>query len=124
MPYITETLYQELYKERVHCSSVHQTQFSAVQKSFIFDESAQIMSNIIELIAQVRRLKTERQLSLKVPLSHLAIHASPELLKALAFHEQLIKGITHAVEIEYKNEPLKASSLQEKEGVWQGIVKI
>ncbi len=60
--------------------SLHQTRYKDIQQGYIFEESAKIMEVIIELITQVRKLKTEKQLSLKVPLTALTITATDEHL--------------------------------------------
>ena len=57
------------------------------------------MELVLEIVAAVRRLKTEKQLSLKTPLASLII-ASPESIDLQA-QEQLIKGVTQAAAISH-----------------------
>lgn len=124
LPYITESLYQELYKEKIKYPSLHITEFEFNKYSFSFEKSNTTLLAIIDLISQVRKLKTERQLSLKTPLSLLAINGLPELISALEIHEQLIKGITHAVVIEYGKNKSQETALQEVDGTWHMVVKL
>lgn len=102
LPFITEKLYDTLYQKPLGIPSIHQTKFKNVQIGFEFQESQATMNAIIELIALVRRLKTEKQLSLKVPLASLTISMKDEHnLHKIEAHTQLIKGITHAQEIHF-----------------------
>jgi valyl-tRNA synthetase len=100
LPYITETLYQEVYKESVGITSIHQTRFADHQKLYNFEQSKTIATSIMTLVGQVRKLKTERQLSLKTTLTTLTICApTKELLNKLQPYERIIKGVTQALEI-------------------------
>jgi valyl-tRNA synthetase len=103
LPYITETLYQQVYKESVGAISIHQTRFAGYQKSFSFEQSKTIATSIMTLVSQVRKLKTERQLSLKTTLATLTICIpTHELANKLQPYEKIIKGVTQAVEIKYE----------------------
>jgi valyl-tRNA synthetase len=103
LPHITETLYQEIYQARVGTASIHQTQLKDHQHRFIYHLSVEIMYTVIDAISQVRKLKTEKQLSLKAEVHHLAFYSKhPSLLAFVKKEEQLIKGIAHAHTIMYK----------------------
>jgi len=124
LPHITENLYGIIYQKQIKTLSIHQTRYAQIQQNYIFKESAALMAAIIELITQVRRLKTEKQLSLKVPLALLTITAADEhLLHKIQEHETLIRGITHAQEI--KCTPQKApTALHQVDETWQANVNI
>src|SRR5262249_49636553 len=100
--------------------------FATVQQGYIFEESAVVMTHIIELISQVRKLKTEKQLSLKVPLASLTICATDEhLLHKIEAHTQLIRGITHAQEIHFKPvQKTQPNQLQQVDSTWQATVSL
>jgi len=124
LPHITENLYGIIYQKQIKTPSIHQTRYTQIQQNYIFEESASLMATIIELISQVRRLKTEKQLSLKVPLTLLSISANDEhLLHKIQAHEKLIRGITHAQEMKFipKQTP---TSLDQIDDVWQANVNI
>jgi valyl-tRNA synthetase len=102
IPYITESLYQLLYKERVGVASLHQTQLSVIQQAAYDEEADAQMQAVLAIIGAVRRLKSEHQLSLKTPLETLTIAASESTLELLAQHESLLKGATAAKVLVYE----------------------
>jgi valyl-tRNA synthetase len=137
LPHITEKIYEIIYEKQT-CPpelaepegpdkrrlgrSIHQLRFSAVQQGYMFEESAKIMHVIIELITQVRKLKTEKQLSLKVPLSALTITATDQhLLHKIEGHTQLIRGITHAQVLHFKAGEFE-NMLEQKDDQWIATV--
>lgn len=127
MPYITEAIYAECYKNQVGVPSIHQSRFELMQKSYLLPTSNDTMQAVIELSTQVRRLKTERQLSLKTPLATLKIYAENDgvidLLDPIKSQDRLIRGITQAQEVTYqagKNE----TRLEEKDGLWHAQVSL
>jgi valyl-tRNA synthetase len=123
MPYVTETIYQDLYKPHMKVASIHQTKFKSAQRSYVFVDSTQVMTQVIAISSQVRKLKTTQQLSLKVPLARLTIHVSEEsMIKQLKSHEQLIKGITQAESIEYTAEALSEPMLNNVDSMWYAQV--
>ena len=121
LPYVTETIYQQFYAQKISIPSLHQTKFDAVQISYNFEKARNLMATINEIVGQVRKLKTSKQLSLKTPLNTLVICGSKDLAKKLAPHEQLIKGITQAHTITYdakKQEPALTGDATK----WQAII--
>ena len=125
LPHLTETLYQLFYKKHQEKNSIHQTNFQEIQQAYVFEKSAAIMNTIINLVGQVRKLKTEQQLSLKVPLATLTIYAETDtLLDQIKKHEQLIIGITQAQDIRYKVDKLETAELKEKDGQWHAKITI
>lgn len=123
LPYITEALYQELYRSTEKTPSLHQTTFD--HRKFMFEQSTLTMQHLVKLISQVRSLKTEKQLSLKVPLETLEIYCNEQsILNNLAQLEQMIKGVTHAVVISYHAEKIDASILTGENDNWKAKVII
>jgi valyl-tRNA synthetase len=119
VPHVTETIYGLLYKKYVPVPSIHQTRFENIQTSYVFDEQAQIMKTIIDITAQVRKLKSENQLSLKTALETLTISMTdPLLVQKIEQHNQLIKGITQAVEIKYSCNNRSECELKQENGAW------
>lgn len=113
LPHITETIYQHLYRSREKYASIHQTQFEIIQKPYLFAQSASTLHVLIEIASNVRKLKTEQQLSLKTELKQLEITASYQaILDQLKQEEQLIKGVTQARTIIYSLGVGSSSSLK------------
>ena len=103
MPYITEALYQELYKSRYQEISLHKTEFAQVQKKYSFPESVTTIELVLAVAEQVRKLKTEKQLSLKVELAELIITCTKEQKDIIEKQSLLIMCITHAHAITCNN---------------------
>lgn len=102
LPHITENLYQELYRNQYKATSLHQTRFADIQVPYVYQESAQALELVNNVVAQVRRLKTEKQLSLKTALNLLTVYATNnDALQILEAQEQLIKGVCQAAQISY-----------------------
>lgn len=114
LPYVTDTIYQELYVTQGMPLSLHQTKFADGQISYNFDIDAHVMAQIITITANVRKLKTSKQLSLKTVLTTLEICIDDvELLAQVKTHDQLIRGITQAEKIEYLARPTEHTIAQD-----------
>ncbi len=123
IPYITEAIYQELYKSTIKNPSIHNTEFD--QRAYTFEASALTMTIALQVISEVRTLKTAQQLSLKTPLKALEIYsAEQKKLDALAPLEQLIKGVTQAEMIHYQISDLSESLLVKDQEVYKAKIAI
>jgi valyl-tRNA synthetase len=119
--HVTEQIYQDIYALPGIPSSLHQTKFSS--DSYKFEHSKNLMGLVLSIIKQIRRLKTEHQISLKTPLLQLTIHGLAHQTEDLRRLEQLIRGVTQAQVIMYHAEQLPtASSLQHEESGWSAII--
>ncbi len=121
LPYITEAIYKELYKKNIEVSSIHQTRFETIQKSMPFKSAQKTMKVIIHIVTEVRKLKTNKQLSLKIPLTSLIIVSEKNLDMLLRPYEQLLKGITQAEKIAFSDKKIESSLIGEN-GQWSAIV--
>ncbi|BDC35240.1 hypothetical protein Noda2021_11980 [Candidatus Dependentiae bacterium Noda2021] len=93
VPYITDAIYQEIYKKYEGDLSIHQSKFATTQIEYDFKKSSAVMKSVIGVIGHIRRLKTEKQLSLKTPLANLLIVDEKNIhLDDIASQELLIKG--------------------------------
>jgi len=117
MPFITEALYGQLYKEKMGVPSLHLTLYNAATQTY--PQSVIVSDLLIAIVGEVRRFKTEKQLSLKVPLESLTLHSVDQsLLKTLTPLGQLLKGVTHAQSITYTSGDIESPLLLEHEGKW------
>ncbi|HSW73946.1 MAG TPA: class I tRNA ligase family protein, partial [Candidatus Limnocylindria bacterium] len=124
LPHLTETIYQQVYKKTNAAASVHQTRFAAVQLPREFAVSAGNMEALLQVIAQVRRLKTEQQLSLKTPLQTLLVTGDNQaVLETIKLYDQLLRGIAQAIEISYKAGD-KPAGLEQRDGLWHAVVRV
>lgn len=123
MPHITETLYQQIYRDHLNSISIHQTRYANIQVPFTFKRSLPIAIAMLSIIDQVRKLKTERQLSLKTTLNTLTIMtSSSELIDELKQNELIIKGVTQAVENIYVVSDEQKTALIDDNGVLRATV--
>ncbi len=124
LPHVTEALYELMYQKQLGISSIHQTKFEAVQKVYAFPDNASIMLLAIKTINEVRKLKTQQQLSLKTDLETLSLHSTDaNVLEALKTQEQLLKGVTRAKAITYETATVE-NSLTKREELWHAQIHI
>lgn len=124
LPYVTDLIYQELYKKYYAAESIHMTKLSEHQTSYVFEQSSKTMHSLNHIVAQVRKLKTNAQLSLKTPLKTMTIYTNNSaLITSLKAEEQLIKGVTQAIELHFK-ESEQQTELKEVDGSWHGYIAI
>lgn len=121
MPHITETLYGLLFQKSFSSTSLHQTRFKDMLDLEVSIEEIVPIEPLLEVINQVRKLKSDHHLSLKTGLKVIHIHIQHEKLhniqNLLAPLEQIIQGITRAEMIDYEatyEEAIEQPVLQEK----------
>ncbi len=125
LPYVTETIYQLLYKSHEQVLSIHQTNFSTIQVPYVFQESVELGDVIISIVTKVRKLKTEVQLSLNMPLVSLTIYTEDDdRFAELKSHEQLLRGVTHAQEINYQLDTFEKTKIKMVDGFWHAKVTV
>jgi valyl-tRNA synthetase len=128
LPHITETIYHKLYAQHEVLQSIHQTRYKDVQIPYIFADEAEIINDVITVATQVRKLKSEKQLSLKTAVAVLNIFVKTNSLSnktdQLKQHDQLIRGVTQAVSINYHAADNQTSLLTEKDGAWHAEVVV
>jgi valyl-tRNA synthetase len=98
VPHITEEIYQSYFKNLEETSSIHIIQWNRNPNS----ENEAILSfgeNIKALISEVRKYKSERNLSLKDPIASVAINIPKEQYHYLQKTLKDIKACTWAEEI-------------------------
>lgn len=119
LPYVTEAVFLEQYAAKLGVKSLHLTKFKSVQAQFEFADSAELMLKINQLIAQVRKLKSTQQLSLKTPLVELQISCDDaDLVTQLQVQAQLIRGVTQADQISFTAEQFNAPALVKTGDHW------
>ncbi len=125
LPHITETLYQTLYKTREKSVSLHITHFDNTRFAHNFQHSNDLINTVLLIVAAVRKLKSEKQLSLKTDLKELLIYgADSALQKALTSQNALIAGVTKAAAINYAPDELAQHELNDVDGLFVAKVKI
>ncbi len=131
LPHITETLYQRLFKNNETENSIHTTIFNQERFNYDFKNDAEFMDKVIEIVSTVRKLKSEKQISLKTEIEQLNFYSEKkELLNKFKKQENLLRGITHAKEIGYKLGTtiivgtINKSTIEQKDGNWFIQIKV
>ncbi|MGE0206332.1 MAG: valine--tRNA ligase [Candidatus Babeliales bacterium] len=125
IPHITEAIFQEVYKDSLQTSSVHETKFAAVQKKIENIASAELGQKIIDLVAQVRKLKSEQQLSLKTDLALLTISCTDKkICDSLAKEQALLQGITRAQALKFTEKKVDKETLTQEGELYKAYVVV
>ncbi len=100
IPYITETLYQNIYRSSEHAVSIHLSQFTPCASVDVTRSMPHILvTQILHIVSEVRRQKSEQQCSLKTPLTSLTITVGDsDMADALTPMITTIAGISKAEE--------------------------
>ncbi len=129
MPHITETLYGQLFQHRYKAISLHQVRFAVLAEPTIALENIEAIPVLLEIVTQVRKLKSDQRLSLKTDLRTLYLISADAyqaaLTKALLSpHERLIAGVTRAQKFVYQglNDEHLTSSLEQREDGWHAFI--
>ena len=111
LPHITEYLYQHILKDHWTISSIHLTQLPEAQN--IDPAIEKNMQLILNIIAQVRKLKTEQQLSLKTEIELLTIgNLDANQIKLLEQEIVLIKGVCKILQIKLIKDPIPSEIIE------------
>jgi len=99
VPYITEEIYQDFYRQFEKSASIHIMQWNMK----VDDENKDIVSfgeNIKSIIGEVRKYKSEKNISLKEKINELKISIPEEQNEYLQKTLKDIKACTSAEKIE------------------------
>lgn len=122
MPFVTEAIYAT-YQESSSIASIHATKYDTTQIEYQYDIESKHMAHILHIIAQVRKLKSEHQLSLRTELASLTIYCdNAHVVAALKTQEQLLKGTTKAKIICYNDTQLDQAKLDKQHEEYSATV--
>jgi len=124
IPHATEQLYGIFYAQKLGIPSLHNTKYHRYQKELLAESSSAQMHIVLSIIAQVRKLKSERQLSLGTALSSLTIgyteHSHSQTMNELA---ELIKGATRAETVSFVAQELPTELISDQDS-WKATVSV
>ena len=121
MPHITENIYQEVYKPSQENHSIHITQIpTGLSKADVTNNEN--MQKLLDLIAAIRKLKTEQQLSLKTELETVTIDCPQELKSVLELQVGTIQGVCKAKEILFQN--VEKTEITQENDLWSATIKL
>lgn len=102
MPYITEEVYQNFYKQFEETSSIHITNYPKYNKELDNEEIITLGNQFVEIVSQVRRYKSEKQISMKEELEKIEITCNNKLKEFIEDSIEDLKAVTSAKEIIFK----------------------
>ena len=110
MPFITEEIYHLYFKQFEKEKSIHITNWPEYNESLIDEEAEEAGDLAVEIIAEVRKHKSENKMSLKEELEKLTVECTKEQQKAINKILEDLKQVGKIKEIEFKeNKELKIS---------------
>ncbi|MBU3964652.1 valine--tRNA ligase [Patescibacteria group bacterium] len=73
MPFVTEEVYQDYFRKTEKTKSIHLTLLPNIEKQFNFPTVASDFETAVDAIAQIRKYKSENQLSMKAEIESVSI---------------------------------------------------
>jgi valyl-tRNA synthetase len=126
VPHITDTLYQSMFRKYETIPSIHNHTWKAESlQGYENNTTATTIDALIQIVANVRKLKSEKALSLKTTLNTLSVvisaeHASIHLDSG---HILTLKGACGATTVTVEQGRAEASLTEDPEG-WNAVVRI
>lgn len=114
LPYITEEIYQGLFRERETARSIHIAQWPQEHPEWLDAQAETLGTTLLEILRQVRRYKAEHGLSVGAELEALSINMHPA--EHAAFNQILtdLKSATRAKQIAFEEAGESRQALGEK----------
>jgi len=111
IPFVTDKIYQELYKTQYQLPSLHITTFDTFTHTD--KDASALIGTVLDLTAQIRLLKTQKQVSLKQPIETLTIQGlSSQQKTALEKLAAILAGVCQANNIEFVDTQKKEPGLE------------
>lgn len=104
LPYITDAIYQDLYRAEYAKTSLHQTQYISEQQQFSFPDAVTTVALLLKAASQVRKLKTDANLSLKTDIETLTISCDNGTKEQLGLVEKILAGVARSKSMVYTNQ--------------------
>jgi len=98
IPYITEEIYHMYFSEKEKIKSIHLCSWPISEASLIDEKNEKIGNQLIEIISEVRKEKSQKSLSLKAPVKEIVLPFKESEVKG--FIEDL-KSVTKAEKVSF-----------------------
>ena len=121
MPHVTEEIYQQFYREREGKESIHLMNIDDFEYQ-PNDELIRRGNDVVSYISQIRRTKSEKNISLKIPVIFARITVSPEDRDFIEEVIEDIKAATSTKEITVDSE--NQSRVTDIEIDWDAVEKM
>jgi len=99
-PHITDALYRELWSGRLKARSIHSDAWPLPNEELIDEESEKKGSIVVRVLSEVRRIKSEKRLSMKAPIKRLRVESEEDTANVLRSHVDAIRQIAVVEQVE------------------------
>ena len=100
MPFVTDEVYRHYFAEREGATSVHVGGWPDFDETLLDENAEKVGAFLLQVIEDVRRAKSERNVSLKTPVKDLKVQAKITQLDFDAVEEEL-KSVTKAAQVSF-----------------------
>lgn len=112
MPFITEEIYQSFYKDFEDELSVHKTSYPEFVEEFFDEELLKLGDLFVDIVSTVRKLKSEKNLSMKAEIKELTIECDEKLEEFVKDSLDDLKAVTSSEKVVFKkSKDFKVSAL-------------
>jgi len=101
MPFITEEIYQNFYKQFEKEISIHKMSYPIYEEKYDNFEIVELGDKFVEIVVSVRKFKAEQQISMKEELSKITITCDNKLKAFIEDSITDLKAVTGVQEIEF-----------------------
>lgn len=101
MPYITEEIYQQVFKGAEGAKSIHISSWPESDKNFVDEEGEKTGEIVKEIIAAVRKYKADKKVSVKKEINSIVIEADKKTEKTLEDHFTDLAKVNNAKEVKF-----------------------
>jgi valyl-tRNA synthetase len=99
-PHICEAIYQALPSKENSLRSIHLHTWPQPDFELISEEAESRGDAVLAVIAEVRRIKSEKHISLKQPIEHIKVYVDEELLSSMEASREDIGEVLHSMKVE------------------------
>ncbi len=102
MPYVTEGVYQQYFSKKEKCDSIHISKWPESDVKLIDEDVEKVGDLMVDVVAAVRKMKSDAKVSLKTEIEVLSITCSSDEKKMLESVKDDLIATTKAKIISYK----------------------
>jgi len=118
IPHITEEIYQNLFRGREGEESINAADWPEIDEEFLDEEAEELGELAKDLIAEVRRMKSEQGIALNEDLESVEVVTDDETREKIEEMEEVVKGAINIIEIDYGT----SSAIEEgEEDLWSAL---
>ena len=117
IPFITEEIYQKMFKEHEKDVSIHVSSWPEIEKEFVNKEIEEIGNMTIAVISSLRQYKSSKGMALNSEVDMLTIECDEDAKKKLEKTLEDIKGTMKVKDIEFGKGEIEVEGYKIKIGV-------